>query len=163
MRALRARFYLIRSQRNLGVRKPPTLMAVKTILIPLLLAAGSLRGQAPAVYLPLRPLRADSVTRFAVSHPIARVAASDARVHHIRVGAVVGAVIGATVGIVAGANVPVGCEVGNCREPRHARLTAIVGLGSMGAVAGGVLGALIGAVVPTATPPRSAGSNRPAS
>jgi hypothetical protein len=138
-------------------------MAVKTILIPLLLAAGSLRGQAAAVQRPLRPMRADSVATFAATRPIARVAASDARVRHIRVGAVTGAVIGAVVGIVAGANVPVGCEVGNCREPRHERLTAIVGLGSMGAVAGGVLGALIGAVVPTGTPPRAAGSNRPAS
>jgi hypothetical protein len=138
-------------------------MAMKAILIPLLLATGSLRGQAAAVHLPLRPMRADSVAAFAASRPIAGVAASDARVHHVRVGAVTGAVIGATLGIIAGANVPVGCDVGNCQEPRHARLTAIIGLGSMGAVAGGVLGALIGAVVPAGTLPRSAGSNRPAS
>jgi len=45
-----------------------------------------------------------------------------------------------------------GCEaVGNCSKP-HARLNAVVELGSMGAVAGAILGTLIGAVVPTATP-----------
>ena len=134
-------------------------MAVKAFIFVLLVAAAPLRGQAGPVQPPPQPAMGDSVSAFAALRPTVRFGVDDARAHHIRVGALTGAVIGAALGIFAGAKLPVGCEVGNCHKP-NARLTAIVGLGSMGAVAGGVLGALIGAVLPTATPPRPAGSNR---
>ena len=61
----------------------------------------------------------------------------------------------------AGAKVPVGCEVGNCYKP-HARVNAVVGLGSVGAVAGALVGTLIGAVVPAGSSSPASGSARPA-
>ena len=147
-----------------NVRLPSTFVAMKAlIIITLLVAAGQLRGQAAGVQRPLQSARPDTVSALAATRASATTAAADDRAHHIRVGALTGAVIGAALGAFAGANVPVGCEaVGNCHKP-HARLSAVVGLGSMGAVAGAIVGTIIGAVVPSGAPTRAAGSNRPAS
>lgn len=128
----------------------------------LLVAISPLHGQTAVIQRAPAPLSADSVSALRSSQATATVGGADARAHHIRAGALTGVVVGAALGVFAGAKVPVGCDVGNCHKP-HARVTAIVGLGSMGAVAGALVGAVIGAIVPTGTSPRPSGSSGPAS